>query len=81
MSETNSGTSAWERLPLVNDEEVINLSQAKVYVLSDSSCLGRGGVIFGGLTVKAAKMRWSRVYAWKSHVMRDCPQRDLCQGE
>ena len=41
VSEISSGTSAWERLSLVNDEEVINLSQAKVYVFSDSLCLGK----------------------------------------
>ena len=32
----------WKQLSLVNDEEVISLSHAKVYVFSDSvSCLGK----------------------------------------
>ena len=32
----------WKQLPLVNDEEVIRLSHAKVYVFSDSVlCLGK----------------------------------------
>ena len=35
-------SSPWEQLSLVNDEEVISLSHAKVYVFSDSVlCLGR----------------------------------------
>ena len=34
--------SPWKQLSLVNDEEVISLSHAKVYVLSDSVlCLGK----------------------------------------
>ena len=34
--------SPWKQLPLVNDEEVISLSHAKVYVFSDSvSCFGK----------------------------------------
>ena len=33
--------SSWKQLSLVNDEEVIRLSHAKVYVFSDSAlCLG-----------------------------------------
>ena len=35
-------SSPWKQLSLVNDEEVISLSHAKVYVFSDSVlCLGR----------------------------------------
>ena len=35
-------SSPWKQLPLVNDEEVIRLSHAKVYVFSDSVlCLGK----------------------------------------
>ena len=42
VSEISWGTSPWERLSLTNDEEVINLSQAKVNVFSDSVlCLGK----------------------------------------
>ena len=34
--------SSWKQLSLVSDEEVINLSHAKVYVFSDSVlCLGK----------------------------------------
>ena len=42
VSEISSATSPWERLSLVNDEEIINLSKAKVSVISDSVlCLGK----------------------------------------
>ena len=42
VSEISSATSPRERLSLVNDEEIINLSKAKVYVFSDSElCLGK----------------------------------------
>ena len=42
VSEISSATSLWERLSLNNDEEIINLSKAKVYVFSDSVlCLGK----------------------------------------
>ena len=35
--------SPWKQLSLVNDEEVISLSHAQVYVFSDSVlCLGKG---------------------------------------
>ena len=35
-------SSSWKQISLVNDEEVISLSHAKVYVFSDSVfCLGR----------------------------------------
>ena len=38
----NCGDSSWKQLSLVNDEEVISLSHAKVYVFSDSVlCLGK----------------------------------------
>ena len=34
--------SSWKQLSLVNDEEVISLSHAKVYVISDAVlCLGK----------------------------------------
>ena len=42
MSEISSVTSLWETLTLVNDEETINLSRAKVYAFSDSVwCLAK----------------------------------------
>ena len=36
VSELSWGTSTWERLSLVNDEEVIKLMMGKTYVFSDS---------------------------------------------
>ena len=34
--------SSWKHLSLIGDEEVVSLSHAKVYVISDSvSCLGK----------------------------------------
>ena len=42
MSPINWEDSSWKYFSLVNDEEVISLSHAKVYVFSDSvSCLGK----------------------------------------
>ena len=42
VSPINWEDSSWKRLSLVNDEEVISLSHAKVHVFSDSgSCLGK----------------------------------------
>ena len=42
VSPTNWEDSSWKQLSLVNDEEVISLSHAKVYVFSDSVlCLGK----------------------------------------
>ena len=41
VSQIRWESSPWKQLSLVNDEEVISLSHAKVYVFSDSvSCLG-----------------------------------------
>ena len=41
-SQTNWEDSPWRQLSLVNDEEVISLSHAKVYVFLDSVlCLGK----------------------------------------
>ena len=43
VSPINWEDSSWKQSSLVNDEEVISLSHAKVYVFSDSVlCLGRG---------------------------------------
>ena len=42
VSQTSWETSSWKQLSLVNDGEVISLSHAKVYVLSNSVlCLGK----------------------------------------
>ena len=43
MSETSWGTSANEKLGLVNDEEVINLSESKKFIIFPDSvlCLGK----------------------------------------
>ena len=42
VSQINWESSPWKQLSLVNDEEVISLSHAKVYVFSDSVlCLGK----------------------------------------
>ena len=42
VSQISWENSPWKQLSLVNDEEVINLSHAKVYVFSDSVlCLGK----------------------------------------
>ena len=42
VSQISWENSPWKHLSLVNDEEVISLSHAKVYVFSDSVlCLGK----------------------------------------
>ena len=42
VSQISWENSPWKQLSLVNDEEVISLSHAKVYVFSDSVlCLGK----------------------------------------
>ena len=42
MSQISWENSPWKHLSLVNDEEVISLSHAKVHVFSDSVlCLGK----------------------------------------
>ena len=42
VSPVNREDSSWKQLSFVNDEEVISLSNAKVYVFSDSVlCLGK----------------------------------------
>ena len=42
MSQISWESSQWKQLPLVNDEEVISLSHAEVFVFSDSVlCLGK----------------------------------------
>ena len=42
VSQSRSESSPWKQISLVNDEEVISLSHAKLYVISDSVlCLGK----------------------------------------
>ena len=42
VSQISWENSSWKQLSLVNDEEVVSLSHAKVYVFSDSVlCLGK----------------------------------------
>ena len=54
--------SPWKQLSLVNDEEVISLSHAKVYVFSDSvSCFGK---INQNPTSNTA---WERQLDWFKH--------------
>ena len=43
VSQTRWGDSSWKQLSLVNDEDVISLSHAKVYVFSDSVCMSWEG--------------------------------------
>ena len=51
--------SSWKQLSLVNDEEVISLSHAKVYVFSDSvQCLGKMNQNPQSNTVWEHKLTW-----------------------
>ena len=53
--------SLWKQLSLVNDEEVINLSHAKVYVFSDSVlCLGKMNQNPQSNTLWEDKLTWFR---------------------
>ena len=53
------GGSSWKQLSLVNDEEVISLSHAKVYVFSDSvPCLGKMSEIPQSNIVWEDKLSW-----------------------
>ena len=65
MSQISWESSAWKHLSLVNDEEVISLSHAKVYVFSDSVlCLG---MVNQNPTSNSA---WERQLSW----FKDSPQ-------
>ena len=51
--------SLWKQLSLVSDEEVISLSHAKVYVISDSvSCFGKMNQNPASKTVWEDKLKW-----------------------
>ena len=59
VSPVSWDNSFWKRLSLVNDEEVISLSHAKVYVFSDSVlCLGRMN------ENPQSKMAWEDKLTW-----------------
>ena len=53
--------SSWKRLSLIGDEEVINLSHAKVFVFSDSVlCLGKMNKNPQSNTVWENRLTWFR---------------------
>ena len=59
VSPINWEDSSWKQLSLVNDEEVISLSHAKVYVFSDSVlCLGKVNQNPTSNTVWEEKLSW-----------------------
>ena len=59
VSQISWETSPWRQLSLVNDEEVISLSHAKVYVFSDSVlCLGKMHQNPESNTVWEDKLTW-----------------------
>ena len=59
VSQISWEDSLWKQLSLVNDEEVISLSHAKVYVFSDSlSCLGKVNQNPTSNTVWEEKLSW-----------------------
>ena len=59
VNATNWEDSSWKHLSLVNDEEVISLSHAKVHVLSGSVlCLGKVNQNTASNTVWEEKLTW-----------------------
>ena len=59
MNTINWDDSSWKHLSLIGDEEVISLSHAKVYVLSDSVlCLGKMNENPQTNTVWEDKLTW-----------------------
>ena len=59
VSQINWEDSPWRQLSLVNDEEVISLSHAKVYVFSDSVlCLGKVNQNPASNTVREEQLSW-----------------------
>ena len=59
VSQISWENSPWKQLSQVNDEEVISLSHAKVYVFSDSVlCLGKVNLNPTSTTV------WERQLGW-----------------
>ena len=57
--QTSLESSPWKQLSLVNDEEGISLSHAKVYVLSDSVfCLGKVNQNPASNTVWERQLDW-----------------------
>ena len=61
VSQISWEDSPWKQLSLVNDEEVISLSHAKVYVFSDSVlCLGKVNQNQASNTVWEEQLSWFR---------------------
>ena len=61
VNEINWEDSSWKHLSLVNDEEVISLSHAKVYVFSDSVfCLGKTNQNPTSNSAWEEKLSWSK---------------------
>ena len=61
MSQISWEDSPWSQLSLVNDEEVVSLSHAKVYVFSDSVlCLGKVNQNPASNTAWEEKLSWFR---------------------
>ena len=59
VSQSRSESSPWKQISLVNDEEVISLSHAKLYVISDSVlCLGKVNQNQTSNTVWEEKLSW-----------------------
>ena len=59
VTQINLENSPWKQLSLVNDEEVISLSHAKVHVFSDSVlCLGKVNQNPTSNTVWEEKLTW-----------------------
>ena len=59
VSQIGWENSPWKQLSLVNDEEVISLSHAKVYVFSDSVlCLGKVNQNPTSNTVREQQLDW-----------------------
>ena len=59
LSQISWESSPWKQLSLVNDEEVISLSHAKVYVFSESvSCLGKMNQNPTSNTVWERQLEW-----------------------
>ena len=59
VSQISSENSPWNKLSLVNDEEVISLSHAEVYVFSDSVlCLGKKNQNPTSNTVWKRQLEW-----------------------
>ena len=76
VSQINWEDSPWRQLSLVNDEEVISLSHAKVYVFSDSVlCLGKVN------QNPASKTVWEEQLSCGSKIHHNTETLDTIDGE